>query len=74
MRLSKIQMMALHFIVTAIFFYFEALLHYNIGKKGKIDIEIPELKYNKKIIMIIILFSFMSSLACYFIEEIINFK
>jgi hypothetical protein len=74
MRLSKIQMMTLHFFVTSIFFYFEALMHYNIGKKGKIDIEIPEIKHNKKIVMIILIFSLLSSLACYFIEEIIHYK
>jgi len=72
MRLSKLNMMILHFLVTSIFFYFEAIIHYNIGKKSEINLEVPTIDDNKKMICIILSFSLLSSLTCYFIEEMIN--
>ena len=68
MRLSDMQIGIIQFSVTCIFFYIEALLHYNIGKTGKFSFNIPPLQDNFKIISIIALFAAAVSAVTYLLE------
>ena len=68
MRLSDMHIGILQFSVTCIFFYIEALLHYNIGKTGKLSFNIPPLQDNFKIISIISLFAAVVSAVTYLLE------
>ena len=60
------------FFVTIVLFYFEALLHFNIGKKGSLGISFPKWKENKLILGVIIVFSFISCLLTKVVEEVLN--
>ena len=40
----------IQFSVTTVFFYIEALIHYNMGKYGTFAFTIPDFKHNIKII------------------------
>ena len=64
----KIQLVCIQFIVTSLFFYIEALMHYNIGKSGYISFSIPPIRQNFLIMGIILCFSFVSSVVTYFLE------
>ena len=39
------------FLVTICLFYVEALIHFNIGKKGNLGISFPNWKQNKLILV-----------------------
>ena len=60
------------FFVTIGFFYLEALIHYNIGKKGRLGFSIPRWKDNKLIIGVIGIFSFISCLVTSFVENLVK--
>jgi hypothetical protein len=62
----------IQFFVTICFFYIEALIHYNIGKKGTLGISFPKWKQNKLIISVIAVFSFASCIITRIVEDIIN--
>ena len=64
----KLQLVCIQFIVTSLFFYIEALMHYNIGKSGYISFSIPPIRQNFLIMGIILCFSFVSSVVTYFLE------
>lgn len=56
------------FFVTTIFFFIEAVIHYNIGKYGKIGFQIPKYHHTFKIISTILLFSFISCCVTHYIQ------
>ena len=60
------------FFVTIGFFYIEALIHYNIGKKGSLGLSFPKWKDNKLILSVIAVFSFVSCLATTFVQELVD--
>ena len=41
---DKLAKIIMPFIVTTCFFYIEAVIHYNIGKKGYIAFKLPPIK------------------------------
>ena len=67
-ELSQFQIIVIPFIVTLFFFYIEALIHYNMGRYGKITCDLPPSHENWKMIGIISCFSLLSSFATYYIE------
>jgi hypothetical protein len=60
---------AIPFIVTLFFFYIEALIHYNMGRYGKITCDLPPSHENWKIIGIISGFSLISSIVTYYLKN-----
>lgn len=48
------------FIVTLVFFYIEACIHFHIGRHGTIGFETPPFYQNIKVIGIIAIFASMS--------------
>jgi len=60
------------FFVTTIFFFFEAIIHYNIGKYGKIGFQFPKYTHILKIISTIFLFSFLSCCMTHYIQIAFN--
>ena len=62
---NKMKESIVQFIITVCFFYVEALIHYNIGKHGTFKVIFPKLKENLLIILIIVVFSCLSSIASY---------
>ncbi len=69
---NKLANIIIPFIVTTFFFYIEAVLHYNIGKKGYIAFKLPPMKKNVLIISIILFFSFISSCISHLIYKLIK--
>ena len=69
---NKLIKFIIPFLVTTFFFYIEAVLHYNIGKKGYIAFKLPPMKKNVLIISIILFFSFISSCISHLIYNIIK--
>ena len=63
------QTIAIPFIVTLFFFYIEALIHYNMGRYGKITCDLPPSHENWKIIGIISGFSLISSIVTYYLKN-----
>jgi len=61
----KIKEGFVQFVTTVMFFYIEALIHYNIGKHGYLKFTFPKLKENLLILLVIIIFSCLSSMASY---------
>ena len=74
MVLNNIQIGVIQFIVTCCFFYMEALLHYNIGKTGRICCNYPKLTDNIKIISIIATFATLSTITTYLIKNKLSKK
>ena len=68
MKLTDIQIGVMQFVVICIFFYIEALIHYNIGKTGHIAFNIPSLRNNCKIIGIITVFAALSTGVTYLLK------
>ena len=62
----------IQFFVTIGFFYIEALIHYNIGKKGTLGISFPNWKQNKLIIGVIAIFSFISCLLTALVQNVVD--
>ena len=62
----------IQFFVTIGFFYIEALIHYNIGKKGRLGLSIPNWKQNKLILGVIGVFSFVSCMATALVQNVID--
>ena len=62
----------IQFFVTIGFFYIEALIHYNIGKKGKLGFSIPNWKQNKLILGVIAVFSFVSCMITALVQNIVD--
>ena len=60
------------FLVTICLFYVEALIHFNIGKKGNLGISFPNWNQNKLILGVIALFSFISCVVTSVIQNILN--
>ena len=60
---------AIPFIVTLFFFYIEALIHYNMGRYGKITCDLPPSHENWKMIGIISGFSLLSSIVTYYLKN-----
>ena len=56
-NLSNWKFIVIPFVITTCFFYFEALIHYNLGRFGKVSFSLPPLKKNLVILGIIIFFS-----------------
>ena len=69
MKLSALKIAIIQFTVTCCFFYIEALMHYNIGKTGKISSNIPPLDDNLKIMSIIATFAALTSMVTYLLEK-----
>ena len=69
---NKLIKFIISFLVTTFFFYIEAVLHYNIGKKGYIAFKLPPIKKSLLIISIILFFSFISSCISHLIYNIIK--
>lgn len=61
----KIKEGFVQFATTVMFFYIEALIHYNIGKHGSLKITFPKFKENLLIFLVIVIFSCLSSMASY---------
>ena len=55
------------FFITTIFFFIEAVIHYNIGKYGYIGFQLPTYKHILKILSTILFFSFLSCCATHYI-------
>ena len=72
MKLSAIQIGIIQFFVTCIFFYIEALMHYNMGRHGKISCTVPPLRENFKMFGIIAVFAALSSGATYLLEKFLT--
>lgn len=70
--LNTIQSIILPFFVTTFFFYIEAVIHYNIGKHGKILFKLPTYKHNLKIISTILIFSFLSCCITHYLKIFID--
>ena len=62
----------IQFFVTIGFFYIEALIHYNIGKKGKLGFSIPNWKQNKLILGVIAVFSFVSCIITALVQNMVD--
>ena len=62
----------IQFFVTIGFFYIEALIHYNIGKKGKLGFSIPNWKQNKLILGVIAVFSFVSCIITALVQNVVD--
>lgn len=64
------------FFVTFTVFFIEAIIHYNIGKSGKLNynIEFPELHSLSQIVIIIAIFSFINSRLISFIYSHFKIK
>ena len=60
------------FLVTICLFYVEALIHFNIGKKGSLGISFPNWKQNKLIIGVIAIFSFVSCIVTQLVQNIVT--
>lgn len=61
------------FIVTTVFFSLEALLHYNIGKDGKLGLSnLPPPKEMLHIVLVVALFSFFSAVTTTAIQHALN--
>ena len=67
-NLSNWKFIVIPFVITTCFFYLEALIHYNLGKFGKVSFSLPPLKKNLVILGIIIFFSFLSSVTTFCCE------
>ena len=72
MNIDNIYAFIIPFVVTTCFFYIEALIHFNMGKNGKISLTLPPLKENFKILGIITFFSFLSSTTTYYLEMLLQ--
>lgn len=72
MNINNFYAFIIPFVVTTCFFYIEALIHFNMGKKGKISLTLPPLKENFKILGIITFFSFLSSTTTYYLEMLLQ--
>ena len=68
MTLTYIQKSIIQFVVVCCFFYVEAIIHFNIGKTGKLSFAIPDCRENIKIFCIIVFFAGLSSFVTYIIE------
>ena len=66
---ADFQTIAIPFMVTLFFFYIEALIHYNMGRYGKITCDLPPSHENWKIIGIISGFSLISSIVTYYLKN-----
>tara|TARA_Y100000591_G_scaffold80316_1_gene67603 strand:- start:7151 stop:7366 length:216 start_codon:yes stop_codon:yes gene_type:complete len=62
----------IQFFVTVGLFYIEALIHYNIGKKGSLGISLPNWKQNRLILGVIAIFSFVSCIITGFVQNLIQ--
>ena len=60
------------FLVTVCLFYVEALIHFNIGKKGNLGISFPNWNQNKLIICVIAIFSFISCIVTSVIQNVVD--
>lgn len=60
------------FFTTILLFYIEALIHYNIGRKGTIGIRIPSWKKNRMILGVIVIFSLVSCVLTNIVSELIT--
>tara|TARA_X000000368_G_C22734660_1_gene581054 strand:- start:60 stop:281 length:222 start_codon:yes stop_codon:yes gene_type:complete len=60
------------FLVTVCLFYVEALIHFNIGKKGSLGVSFPNWKQNKLIIGVIAVFSFVSCLLTALVQNVVD--
>ena len=60
------------FFVTTFFFFIEAIIHYNIGKYGKLAFKLPSYKHSIKIIYTIIIFSLLSCCVTHYIKVAID--
>ncbi len=69
---NKIMQFIIPFVVTTFFFYIEAVIHYNIGKRGYIAFKFPPMKKNILIISIILFFSFISSCISHLIYKLVK--
>jgi hypothetical protein len=74
MEASSLQIAFIQFVVTCCFFYLEALLHYNIGKTGRICCNYPVFSDNLKIMSIIATFAILSTIATYLIKNKLSKK
>ena len=74
MIINHIELGCIQAFITIIFFYIEALLHYNIGKSGNLCCYIPKFKDNLKIIGIITIFATLSSIMTYLINNKLSKK
>ena len=72
MNINNFYAFIIPFVVTTCFFYIEALIHFNMGKNGKISLTLPPLKENFKILGIITFFSFLSSTTTYYLEMLLQ--
>ena len=70
---DKLAKIIIPFVVTTCFFYIEAVIHYNIGKKGYIAFKLPPMKKNMLIISIILFFSIISSCISHLIYKLVKF-
>ena len=62
---------AIQFSVFMLIFYIEALLHYNIGKMGRLALHLPPFKENLLMVGIIIFFILASTCIAYFLKIIL---
>ena len=60
------------FAVTVFLFYIEAVIHFNIGKKGRLGFNLPKWKDNKLILAVIVTFSFLSCLLTNMVESLLD--
>jgi len=61
------------FCVTVFFFVIEAIVHYNIGKTGRVfGMELPSRTELGKIIIVVVFFAFLSTMASSLINSIFN--
>ena len=62
----------IQFFVTVCLFYVEAVIHFNIGKKGRLGLSLPKWKDNKLILGVIICFSFFSCVLTMVVQTVID--
>ena len=63
----------IQFFSTIVLFYIEALIHYNIGRKGTIGLRIPSWKKNRMILGVIVVFSLVSCVITSILTELVRF-
>jgi len=68
-NITDFKVIVIPFIVTLFFFYIEALIHYNMGRYGEITCDLPPSNENWQMIGIISIFSLISSVVTYYLEN-----
>jgi hypothetical protein len=68
MDITNLETLVIPFCVTLFFFYIEALIHYNMGRYNEIKCDLPPTTENRDMIIIIAIFSLLSTITTYYLE------